>query len=280
MAIRPRPDLDGTTNELIELGLTLNEARCYLALLSSGPATAAELAKISGVPRPKVYATLKLLEQRGFSYPSGDRITRFRAVDPELALNEMARAREHERRLADERERQVRADLIRALPAPPEPAAPDRDEIMRLTGPGEATIAVYERMIDTAKRRVDIVHGLPTLQDPSHFNRFELRALKRGVQVRVLLPDRDLAIKHRIGELIEAGGEARFTDGAPLKLVICDGAEALAALRNPDDTSHPTCVAIGHTDLVTPLQLLFNREWRKAKPAQVSQLNGHLSQRR
>lgn len=272
MAGRTRGDIDSTTNELIELGLTLNEARCYLGLLSGGPSTAAELAEISGVPRPKVYATLKLLEQRGFSYPSGDRITRFRAVDPELALNELARAREHERRLADERERQLRSDLIRSLPAPPEPAAPHRDEIMRLTGPGETTIAIYERMIETATRRVDIVHGMPTLQDPSHFNRFELEALERSVQVRVLLPDRELAIEHRIDELIEAGGEARFTDGAPLKLLICDGSEALAALRNPNDPGNPTCVLIGHTDLVTPLQLLFNREWRKARPAQPAQL--------
>ncbi len=268
MAQHSRPKPDGAANELIELGLTLNEARCYLALLQSGPATAAELAETSGVPRPKVYATLKLLEQRGFSYPTGDRVTRFRAVDAELALNELARTREHERRLADERERQLRADLIKSLPTPPEPSTSRHDEVMHLAG-SEATMATYERMIREAKKRVDIVHGLPVLQDPADFNRFELDALQRGVQVRVLVPDRTLAVEHRIGELTEHGGDVRYTDGVPLKLVICDGIEAMAALRNPDDPAHPTCVIIHHADLVSPLQLLFNREWRKAKTADL-----------
>lgn len=263
---RARPSSDGATKELVELGLTLNEARCYVALLNTGPSTAAELAKVSGVPRPKVYATLKSLEQRGFSYPSGDQVTKFRPVDPELALSELARGREHERRLADEKDRQLRAELVGSLPVPPEQPTDGDGVIMRLTGAREPTIDALEGMIAAAERRVDIVHGLPMLQDPARFNQFELAALKRGVQVRVIFPDVDLAAEHRYEELVEAGGEVRIARDAALKLVICDGTNAMIALRNPGDPLHPTCVVIGHADLVAPIQLLFSREWRPAEP--------------
>jgi sugar-specific transcriptional regulator TrmB len=261
---RARPEFDSTIKGLVEVGLTLNEARCYLALLNTGPATAAELAKVSGVPRPKVYATLKSLEQRSFSYPSADQVTKFRPVDPELALAELTRSREHERRLADERDRQLRSELVSVLPPPPEQPVEERGEIMRLTGSRGSTI--YEQMIESAERRVDIVHGLPMLQESSHFNQFEVAAAKRGVQLRVLFPDVELAVEHRYGEIAEAGGEVRVARGAPLKLLIRDRVEAMVALRNPGDPLHPTCVAISHADLVAPLQLLFSREWRPAKP--------------
>lgn len=262
---RGRLEPEGVTKELVELGLTLNDARCYVALLNTGSATAAELAKVSGVPRPKVYAALKSLEQGGFSYPSGDQVTRFRPVDPELALAELTRSREHERRLADERDRQLRLDLVSSLPVLAEQMPQDGgEEIMRLTGARESTIDVYETMIESAKRRVDVVHGLPMFQDPSRFNQFELRALERGAQVRVLFPEVGLAAEHRSHDLTEAGGEVRIARDAPLKLLICDGTKALVALRNPGDALHPTCVAIGHADLVAPLQLLFSREWRRA----------------
>lgn len=258
-------DRDGSTEHLVELGLTLNEARCYLALLEAAPATAAELAEASGVPRPKVYATLKTLEQRGFCYPSGDRVTRFRPVDPELALGELSRAREHERRLADERDRQLTVDLVRGLPAPPEELPEDTREFMQHTGSPGSTIEIFERMIETTERRVDIVHGVPVFQEPANWNRFEVAVLGHGVQVRVLFPTLEMAGEHRYEELVEAGGEVRVARGTPLKLLLRDGTEALVALREPRDEMHPTCVLIRHPDLVAPLQLMFSREWRRAR---------------
>src|SRR5205807_3364011 len=53
------------TRLLTELGLAVNEARVYLALLRffDSP-TAAEAASAAGVPRPKVYEALQALEGR------------------------------------------------------------------------------------------------------------------------------------------------------------------------------------------------------------------------
>jgi DNA-binding MarR family transcriptional regulator len=65
------------TRLLTELGLTINEARVYLALLQSDSPTAAEAAAAAAVPRPKVYEALQGLESRGFSKSIGGRIRQF-----------------------------------------------------------------------------------------------------------------------------------------------------------------------------------------------------------
>src|SRR4051794_21678647 len=50
---------------LQELGFGGYEARAYLALLQHNPASGYELAKVSGIPRPNIYAVLQKLEERG-----------------------------------------------------------------------------------------------------------------------------------------------------------------------------------------------------------------------
>jgi sugar-specific transcriptional regulator TrmB len=256
---------DEAVKALVELGLTLNEARCYVALLHLTPATAAQLADAAAVPRPKVYGAVKALEQRGFCYTSGDRVTAFNAVEPELALSEWSRRREHERRLADHRDGWLSDQLVHMLPAPTAAPPQDMTKIMQLTGGAKPTIEVYERVIETAERRVDITHAIPVLQVPERWNRFEVAALERRVRVRVLFTSRELAIRHRCEELLAAGGEVRVARSAPLKLVVRDdGAEGLVGLSNPAVRDSPTCVSIRHAELAAPLQLLFNREWRAA----------------
>jgi sugar-specific transcriptional regulator TrmB len=260
------PDIDESTGRLVELGLTLNEARCYVALLHIAPATAGDIAASSGVPRPKVYGTLKALEQRSFCFSSGEGgVTTFHAVDPKLALEEWTRHREHERRLEHERDRRLHAELLEALPAPRErPAREEVEDIMRLTGAPENTAEALEQLIDRSERRIDIINRVPVLQPESRWNEHEIAALERGVQVRMLFATRELAVEHRYEELVAAGGEVRVARAAPLKLLVRDdGEEALVALSKPDDEL-PTCVAVQHKDLVAPLQLLFNREWRRA----------------
>ncbi|MCX8154156.1 MAG: hypothetical protein N3E52_06965 [Candidatus Bathyarchaeota archaeon] len=50
---------------LIELGLTLKQAKVYLALVESGPLKVAEIAKFSKVARPDVYRVISALRQLG-----------------------------------------------------------------------------------------------------------------------------------------------------------------------------------------------------------------------
>ncbi|MAG60447.1 hypothetical protein CL619_01545 [archaeon] len=54
-----------TTFQLMELGLSKNESRVYLALLGLGPATAIEIARSAKVHRVNVYDVLERLREKG-----------------------------------------------------------------------------------------------------------------------------------------------------------------------------------------------------------------------
>lgn len=257
------PDHDEVVRRLIDLGLTMNAARCYIALLGHPSSTAAEVAEASGVPRPKIYTTLKALEQRNFCVSSGSAVARFQAVDPELALTEWIRGREHERQLMNRRDRDNVAELVDMLPQPPDAGAEGLDSIMQLTHGPEETVRLLEGLLDRASSRVDIIHAPSVFQPKSRWNVHELAALRRGVRVRVLVPTRKFADQRHCEELASAGAEVRQASKSALKLLLRDGAEAILTLNAPTSTQ-PSVVVIRHADLVAPLQLLFNREWRRA----------------
>lgn len=71
---------------LRDLGVTEYEAKVYAALLSLGPATAAEASSASGVPYSKIYVVLSKLENRGWVEAQGGRPVRYLARPPAEAL--------------------------------------------------------------------------------------------------------------------------------------------------------------------------------------------------
>ncbi len=73
---------------LRNLGFREYEARVYAALVVKGESTASEIHKASGVPRTKVYEVLKNLEMRGFVEMIKSSPASFRAIDPEMVLED------------------------------------------------------------------------------------------------------------------------------------------------------------------------------------------------
>lgn len=74
----------GRVLRLLEtLGLSENEAAVYMAALSLGPTTAANIARVSGVKRPTVYSITETLKKRGLLSTGFEGLKRvFVAEDP------------------------------------------------------------------------------------------------------------------------------------------------------------------------------------------------------
>jgi sugar-specific transcriptional regulator TrmB len=94
---RPRPgtksieDSAALGESMQQLGFTDYEAKAYLALSSSYPATAYEVAKLSGLPRANAYSVLRTLEMRGAIQPVGETPRRYAPIDPEDFFGRYAR---------------------------------------------------------------------------------------------------------------------------------------------------------------------------------------------
>jgi sugar-specific transcriptional regulator TrmB len=78
---------DAILYDMMSLGLHLNEAKAYKALVTLGQSTARSVADLSGVPRSKVYDVLYSLESRGLVRKVlGSDPTEFRAYPPKDAI--------------------------------------------------------------------------------------------------------------------------------------------------------------------------------------------------
>jgi sugar-specific transcriptional regulator TrmB len=251
---------------LARIGLTPSEARVYVALLGMRLATAAELAEAAHVPRPKAYAALRTLEQRGFCTTLGGPVARFQPVAPESALRGWVNQRDDERELLSENEHALAAELTTLLPA-----LGDRRDTTAVTyvesvSGRSRTTETFERLANGAEHRLLVVHQPPFLQPPSRWNLAEIDALGRGVKVQVIFSADSLTDERRYVPLLDAGAAPRVLDRPSMKLVLRDHGEAMIALRDPITGEQGlTSAIIRHPDLVNALELLFSKEWRTAK---------------
>lgn len=257
-------------DELVDLGITRNEARAYLALLGRGRSTAAEVAEAAGIPRPKVYEALHALERRGFARSAGARVRTFEPVDSDLALHEWVERRDQERRQEAERERRLAGRLAAALPAPASDArrgTQGQEGLIEVVEGRERTARLYEELVAGTVRAVDVSYAGFAVRPRERWTLVETEALARGVRVRVLFAPDLLDDPSRYEPTIAAGGEVRASADFPLKLAIRDGEEALIVLLSEADEREEAIrtVVIRHPDLVAPLQLLFQQEWRRAR---------------
>src|ERR1700691_1037345 len=65
-----------------KVGLTLYEARAYIALVARGVGDAATVAQTAGIPRTSAYKVLESLSQKGYATPTGGKPILFRPRPP------------------------------------------------------------------------------------------------------------------------------------------------------------------------------------------------------
>jgi sugar-specific transcriptional regulator TrmB len=258
---------DGDIRDLVDLGLTLNEARAYVALVKGTSVTAAELATRADIARPKVYEALQLLEEHGFCKSiATPRATLFRAVPPSEALPHWVSHRDEERLLLAEHDAARGEELVARLPEPEEAeAAVDPFAFLEPVFGRTRTGQAFADLMDRAEKSIDNMTQPPFQQAKSRWNVAESEAMTRGVAVRTLFTTESVEDPDRWLPLAQAGGQVRVTTSIPMKLIIRDGVEAMIALRDLETGRQGVGnVIIRHPDLVGALHLLFEQAWQKA----------------
>lgn len=76
---------------LKEYGLKEYEAKAYSSLIFANELTAAELSRIADIPQPRIYDVLSSLESKGLVEIRQGRPQKFRAVDPKIGLQMLAK---------------------------------------------------------------------------------------------------------------------------------------------------------------------------------------------
>ena len=246
---------------LTRLGLTSYEARAYVALLGRDSMTAAETARLAGLPRQRVYDVLSSLVEKGLASTRPGRAVKYSATSPEQALEHLLGV--HRRQLADlERDTiAVIEELTPAYLAGQEHTDPlEYIEVLRDRN------AINERFaeLEAGIKSEILVFTKPPYATPvqEHDEGLDIVRTHRARSVYEYSAFDDPAFAAGVRRYIDAGEEARFVPSLPLKLVIIDEQIVMFGIEDPiAGRSALTMIVVEHPSLAQLLKIAFDAVW-------------------
>jgi sugar-specific transcriptional regulator TrmB len=257
---------DPMTGRLVELGLTGYEAAAYLALTRRGGASGAELARLAGLPRQRIYDVLEGLVERGLATATPGRPVRYAAAPPETLAALLDRRRSELDRLARDVDDLVEelAPVYRAGRAANDPL--DFIEVLRDPRAIARRFAAVEASVE---REILVFTKPPYAIEPAE-NLAGLELLRRGVEARSVYERSiydDPAQADAVRRFVAAGEQARVVDSLPLKLVLVDGRVAMFTMEDPVAADPGLTIAVvEHGAFAALLRLAFEQAWASGEP--------------
>jgi|Deesub1362B_J571_1020462.scaffolds.fasta_scaffold00004_406 sugar-specific transcriptional regulator TrmB len=233
--------------KLTVFGLTNNEAKVYLTLISHGPLSAKEISIYSNVPYSKIYTFLKGLIDRGWIVKSEGKPILFSAVSPKEALGKTLLE-------INERFRREYDSLVNYLqPIFEAKSLAERPDIWIIYGVNNITSKIKE-VLSKAER--EILFAIHT--DMGDINQLLVSAIENGIHVRVLVSSEGYSETLRyIGKSNLRYRELLFGGG-----IIIDEKEAMLTLGKGSDMM---AIWATHMGLVEIATLYFNVLWDTAE---------------
>jgi HTH-type transcriptional regulator, sugar sensing transcriptional regulator len=252
---------DQLVRTLSDLGLTNYEARVYLALTRRGSSTAAETARVAGIPRQRIYDVLSSLVTRGLASSRPGQVTKYVATAPSEAVERLVS--DHRNRLEQlERESRVLAEsLTPAFDAGQAHTDPlEYIEVLRDTRAinqrfGELQAGIeHEILVFTkppyATPPEENVEGLQVTQSHDVYAVYEFSIFDDPENVA------------GVRQFVQAGEQARFVEELPLKLVIIDERIVLFGMEDPVAAgTELTMLVVEHPALAHVLKVAFMQVW-------------------
>ena len=246
---------------LQRLGLTSYEARAYLALLRRDSSTAAETARLAGLPRQRVYDVLSGLVEKGLASTRPGKAVKYAAAPPDQALeNLIAR---HRTELA-ELERDTTSMLDSLQPA--YLAGQEHTDPLEYIEVLRDRRAINERFAELEAGIKDeiLVFTKPPYATPIFEDDEGLAVVSshRARSVYEFSAFDDARSAEAIRRYIEAGEDARFVEELPLKLVIIDEQIVMFGIEDPvGGSSILTMIVVDHPSLARLLKVAFEAVW-------------------
>ena len=255
-------------SELLEIGLTEYEAKVYSVLLKQNVASATEITKIGNVPRGRIYDILNLLIEKGFCITVPGTIKKFKAVNPEIAINNMI-----ELQKIKERKMKETAVKLQEVYNNQEDTSSPLDYISVLTSK-PSMINIFHELGNNAKEIVRTFNKGP------YAVKLELESIKKDsapIEESLSKGTVSKALyeieKNNKDQFIESlqyysdlGEEIRICDRLPMKMLISDNSAVMISLRNNSNSKFKlTSMIVEHSDLTDALIELFDIYWEKAK---------------
>ena len=258
---------DENTDLLLGLGLTLNQAKVYLAILKLEKTTVGQVANYSKVRREDVYRILPSLEKMGLIERLLGKPTEIRAT---LIADSLALLVAEEKNKAEQRLTGMRS-MVQKLSLKEWKQPPIGEEsIYILIAERKAILAKTSELVRNSIREVALIADkarmMPVLAQFSDEYRL---ATKNGAHIRLLFegccPD-DL-LKKQVKKYIGNGDSVhvRFHPEALNHFIMSDDKEALIATSKESGLGEGQSLWTNTRNLIGVLRTSFESDWDKAQ---------------
>jgi sugar-specific transcriptional regulator TrmB len=248
-------------SQLTRLGLTSYEARAYVALIGRESFTAAEAARLAGLPRQRIYDVLGSLVTKGLASTRPGSVLKYAATEPNLAIDRLVAAHRQElielehqaAAMIDELTPAYHAGLMHTNPL-------DYIEVLRDRG---AINARFNELQAAVRREILVFTKAPYAKPPQqNVEGLSIARKHRARSIYEFSLFDDLAATEGVRRFIEAGEEARVVRELPLKLVIIDETIVMFGMQDPiAGSSDLTIVVVEHPSLARVLKTAFDAYW-------------------
>jgi hypothetical protein len=256
---------------LVSLGLNAYESAAYVALLSRPELTSPEVARRASIPRQRVYDVLASLVAKGLCIPRNSNPKTYTAVNPNIALGELAQ----ERATALERQRQQTQELAARLAAELAPvfaSGRGQNDPLAYVEVFSGSTRIAHRALalaEAAKTSVNSCIKRPLILTKDQNWTFLKAPLGRGLRYRALCDTETLndpELRGWMRQFHQWGLEIRIVPELPLKMQTFDDEVVLLSMQDPAGGPPSfTAVAIHNRGVVAMLNLAFEGIWADAR---------------
>ncbi len=244
---------------LKQAGLTDYEVRVYLALLKFGLLGGQECAKYSEVPPTRVYASLKLLVEKGLASQIREKPLLFKAIPPEIGLKS----------LFDSKLTKLKSiskdaiDSLKRIKAESTTKPKLHEKITVIFG-FEKMFAHFVEWINSAKGEV-LVYSVGE-EVPYSIRLAVRKAVSKGVLCKLVASKYDGENKLILKSHVSDGWQVKHYLGAQdFTFGIVDGKQAMLNVRNPQEKEERISIFFETPELAKHLKAYFESLWEKAK---------------
>jgi sugar-specific transcriptional regulator TrmB len=257
---------DENTDLLLGLGLTLNQAKVYLAIIKLQKTTVGQVANFSKVRREDVYRILPSLEKMGLierflGKPTEIRATRISDSLTSLVMEEKNRSQE---RLTDMRSRVQKLSI---KDWKQQPLA--EESIYILIAEKKAILAKTSELINNSKKEVGLIADKARIaQILANFPDEHKHAIRTGAKIRLIFEGEspDILLKEKVQKLIGSASVNIKFHREPLNhFIMSDDKEALITTSKESGLGESPSLWTNNRNLIGVLRTGFESDWIKAE---------------
>ena len=258
---------DETTNMLLGLGLTLNQAKVYLAVIKLEKTTVGQVANFSKVRREDVYRILPSLEKMGLIERLMGKPTEVRATRISDALSLLV-AEEKDKN--DERIDGMKGIVQKLSLKDWKQQLPKEESIYILIAEKKAIFAKTSDLINNSTKEVALIADNGRIMSVlfQFSNEYRL-AVKKGVVIRLLFEGQspDSLLKEKVKKLIgkENSIHVRFHREPLNHFIMSDDKEALITASKESGLGESPSLWTNNSNLIGVLRTSFESDWKKAE---------------